>query len=158
MCLFPSPELSFYSSLSATCYHADFSILSLPELSPLSLTCCCVETAFRQLSEGNHRIYLISIPVLPITQYLKIIILYILFDFLVVSHCLFLIMNIHSQSVVISQVLKAFIFVTLILYVRILPTIIFKGKNILFTSVRCAQGREFLTVLFVGSLNVCFKK
>jgi len=101
MCLFPSPELSFYSSLSATCYHADFSILSLPELSPLSLTCCCVETAFRQLSEGNHRIYLISIPVLPITQYLKIIILCILFDFLFVSHCLFLIMNIHSHSVVI---------------------------------------------------------
>ena len=54
--------------------------------------------------------------------------------------------------------MKAFIFVTLILYGRILPTIIFKGKNILFTSVRCAYGREFSTVLFVGSLTVCFEK
>lgn len=47
---------------------------------------CCVQTAFRKYQGGNHGIHPICFPVLPVTQYHKIIILCILYDFLV-SHC-----------------------------------------------------------------------
>ena len=75
-----SRDHSLLISLSATCCHAYFIIPSLPELSPLSSTWCFVETAFRQLSEVNHGIYLIRIPVLPITQYLNYFVYFIWFS------------------------------------------------------------------------------
>lgn len=66
---------SLYGFLLPAFGHADVSLLSLPECPSLSLSCCCVETAFRQLSGGSLRIYVICVPVLPIILGLKTVFL-----------------------------------------------------------------------------------
>lgn len=140
--------LSLCSSLLLAFCRANFSLLSLPELPSLSLPCCCVETAFGQLSGGIHRTYLACAPVLPVIQCLKTIVLYILFDFLLVSYCLFLVTrSMNLNSCVINQVLKEFFCYFNFIYRNIL-----KERVFYFCQV-CIEGKRILNCLILNNFK-----